>query len=44
MKELEAVGRAFKGKPAVVTMLEGGGVTPWTLEELPFLSQMRVEF
>jgi len=29
-KELEAVGRAFKGEPLVVTMLEGGGVTPWT--------------
>jgi methylisocitrate lyase len=28
-KELEAVGRAFKGEPLVVTMLEGGGVTPW---------------
>jgi len=30
LKELEAVGRAFKGEPLVVTMLEGGGVTPWT--------------
>jgi 2-methylisocitrate lyase-like PEP mutase family enzyme len=29
MKELEAVGRAFKGEALVVTMLEGGGVTPW---------------
>lgn len=29
-KELEAVGRAFKGEALVVTMLEGGGVTPWT--------------
>jgi 2-methylisocitrate lyase-like PEP mutase family enzyme len=29
VKELEAVGRAFKGEPLVVTMLEGGGVTPW---------------
>jgi 2-methylisocitrate lyase-like PEP mutase family enzyme len=29
MKELEAVGRAFKKEPLVVTMLEGGGVTPW---------------
>ena len=29
IKELEAVGRAFKGEPLVVTMLEGGGVTPW---------------
>jgi 2-methylisocitrate lyase-like PEP mutase family enzyme len=29
MKQLEAVGRAFKGEPLVVTMLEGGGVTPW---------------
>jgi 2-methylisocitrate lyase-like PEP mutase family enzyme len=29
LKELEAVGRAFKGEPLVVTMLEGGGVTPW---------------
>jgi 2-methylisocitrate lyase-like PEP mutase family enzyme len=28
-KELEAVGRAFKGEPLAVTMLEGGGVTPW---------------
>jgi 2-methylisocitrate lyase-like PEP mutase family enzyme len=27
--ELEAVGRAFKGEPLAVTMLEGGGVTPW---------------
>lgn len=29
IKELEAVGRAFKGEALVVTMLEGGGVTPW---------------
>src|ERR1041385_5564339 len=29
IEELEAVGRAFKGEPLVVTMLEGGGVTPW---------------
>jgi methylisocitrate lyase len=29
MQELEAVGRAFKGEALVVTMLEGGGVTPW---------------
>jgi 2-methylisocitrate lyase-like PEP mutase family enzyme len=29
LKELQAVGRAFKGEPLVVTMLEGGGVTPW---------------
>ena len=29
MKELEKVGRAFKGEALVVTMLEGGGVTPW---------------
>lgn len=29
MKELEKVGRVFKGEALVVTMLEGGGVTPW---------------
>jgi len=29
LKELRAVGRAFKGEPLAVTMLEGGGVTPW---------------
>jgi 2-methylisocitrate lyase-like PEP mutase family enzyme len=29
IKELEKVGRAFKGEALVVTMLEGGGVTPW---------------
>jgi 2-methylisocitrate lyase-like PEP mutase family enzyme len=29
MQELEAVGRAFKGEALVVTMLEGGGATPW---------------
>jgi 2-methylisocitrate lyase-like PEP mutase family enzyme len=29
-EELRAVGRAFKGEPLAVTMLEGGGVTPWT--------------
>jgi 2-methylisocitrate lyase-like PEP mutase family enzyme len=28
-KELEKVGRAFKGEALVVTMLEGGGATPW---------------
>ncbi|HEV7674732.1 MAG TPA: isocitrate lyase/PEP mutase family protein [Candidatus Angelobacter sp.] len=33
IKELEAVGRAFKGEPLAVTMLEGGGVTPWTPPE-----------
>jgi len=29
LKELRAIGRAFKGEPLAVTMLEGGGVTPW---------------
>jgi 2-methylisocitrate lyase-like PEP mutase family enzyme len=29
IKELEKVGRAFKGEALVVTMLEGGGATPW---------------
>src|SRR5438270_1141758 len=29
LKELRAVGRTFKGEPLAVTMLEGGGVTPW---------------
>jgi methylisocitrate lyase len=29
IKELEKVGRAFKGEALVLTMLEGGGATPW---------------
>lgn len=29
MKELRAVGRAFKGEPLALSILEGGGVTPW---------------
>jgi len=29
LKELRAIGRAFKGEPLALTMLEGGGVTPW---------------
>ena len=31
--ELQAVGRAFRGEPLAVTMLEGGGVTPWASPE-----------
>jgi 2-methylisocitrate lyase-like PEP mutase family enzyme len=29
MKELERIGRAFKGSPLAVSILEGGGKTPW---------------
>ena len=31
--ELREVGRAFKGEPLAVTILEGGGVTPWISPE-----------
>ena len=33
LKELRAVGREFKGEPLAVTILEGGGATPWVSPE-----------